>query len=411
MFEDVLLGRETDHEITYYINNTSDTVVAATYDRTYYKHFFLRNNTFATSLLMQLNTEATNTVVSYAWYTLPSDVGTIEGNVYDTIGSTTGVDSAEVYLFREHGNFTRDDVLATVTTDANGTYIFEDIPYGMYRIAARMVYSQNGYDHEHTYMSYFEDTASSQNNPALGVDWTQCDLITTTGATSTGKNIYIRHDNLASAQDSAVPNQLIGDIFMDETGLKQGGNDPVEGIDIIIKEAGLSGPVISTTTDENGIYSFENIPDGDYKLWVDMPGLGMTSSYDFNVTSGVYNRCEFDFDVGKDDIFREDNNESLVNDCFTGVLEESNSSDKLNQMELFPNPFSNNATLTLSLNTKSKVSIEVYDLTGKKVLDVVKDIIYSGQKDFMINDLVYSGVYFVKVSINNDVQTKRLIKY
>ena len=227
MFEDVLLGRETDHEITYYINNTSDTVVAATNDRIYYKHFFLRNNTFATSLLMQLNTEATNSVVSYAWYTLPSNVGTIEGNVYaDTLVGAAGVNGAEVYLFREHGNFTKDDVLATVTTDANGSYIFEDIPYGMYRVAARMMTPQGNYTPEHSYLTYFEDTTSTDTtiNPALGVDWTQCDLITTSGPTTVGKNIYMRHDTLAQHQAGAVPSLLSGTL----TGIdlnKQGGTE------------------------------------------------------------------------------------------------------------------------------------------------------------------------------------------
>ena len=411
----VLLGRERVEKTTRYYDNPTgtinDTLLGVT-SSSRFRYYFLRNNTFATSLIMEFDTDTilSNPTSYYAWYTLPSKVGSIEGTVFDTTGSASALPNAEVYLFREHSNFTRNDVLATVTTDVNGVYIFEEIPYGQYRVAARMMpATQNGYDHTHTYMTYFEGSTPVAGNPALGVDWRQCDLITSTGPTTLGKDIYIRHDALAAAQASAIPNQLTGDIFMDQNGLKQGGDNPVPGIDIIIKEAGISAPVISTTTDSIGVYSFENIPDGSYKLWVDMPGLGMTSSYEFTVINGVYNRCEFDFDVGNDDIFREDNNETQANDCLTG-LDEFNTSNELNKLTLYPNPFENNSILSLNLEKESNVSIAIYDLAGKLVLTVVNEVKMSGEKEFNIDGFQASGIYFVKVSIDEEEKTIRLIK-
>lgn len=414
----VILARERVENTTRYYDNPTGSINDTLLDETssaLFRYYFLRNNTFATSLIMQFNTDTvlSNPSPHYAWYTLPSKIGSVEGTVYDTIGSINTLADAEVYLFREHGNFNRDDVLATTTTNTSGVYIFEDIPYGQYRIAARMMATtQNGFDHNHTYMTYFEDTASVQTNPALGVDWRQCDLITSTGPTTIGKDIYIRHDTLAAAQAivaSTFSNQLIGDIFMDETGLKEGGDTPVPGIDIIIKDEDLSSPIISTTTDENGEYSFENIPDGDYKLWVDMPGLGMISSYDFNVTNGVYNRCEFDFDIGKNDIFREDNNEYLVDVCFTGIPN-FELIDEKNMMTLSPNPFETNSILSLDIEKEALVSVEIYDLTGKLINVLEREAKLTGQQQFNISTISNSGIYLVKVIINSEVNTLQLIK-
>ncbi len=402
----VLLARETDHEITYYINNTSDTIHAATYDREYYKHFFLRNNTFATSLLMQLNTDTALTSVGYAWYTLPSDVGTIEGTVYeDTVNNAGVVAGAEVYLFREHGNFTRDDILATTETNSNGVYILEDIPYGMYRVAARMMTSQGVYTPAHSYLTYFEDTTSAVDsvNPALGVDWTQCDLITSTGATTVGKDIYLRHDTLALAQSGAVPSLLSGTL----TGFnlnKQGGDDPIPGIDIIVKKNPGSQPIISTQTDVNGEFSFENLPNGDYKIWVDMPGVDMDSTYTFNVEKGVFNRCEFDFKSDLDTINRTGQN---VNTCLTIVTENKK---ELNNISIFPNPYESSSVVAIALEEQSTVSIKVFDVTGKLIQTLIEGIELIGDQSFEINPISDAGIYFVKINIGEKGVTRRLIK-
>lgn len=411
----VLLARERVENTTRYYDNPTGTVNDTLLDETssaLFRYYFLRNNTFATSLIMQFNTDtvlSNPTTPYYAWYTLPSKVGSIEGTVYDSIGSSDTLPNAEVYLFREHSNFTRDDVLATTTTDINGVYLFEGIPYGQYRIAARMMpITQNGYDYEHTYMTYFEDTASIQGNPAIGVDWTQCDLITTTGAVTIGKNIHIRHDTLEAMQAMVAinyPNQLMGDIFMDENGLKQGGDNPVPGIDIIIKDESLSGPIISTTTDSVGVYSFENIPNGSYKLWVDMPGLDMQNTYHFTVTNGVFSKCEFDFDVGKNDVFREDLNEDA--DCLTEINESVNSDATF---KVYPNPFNLNSTVRLNLNKESNVTINVFDITGKLITNLISNVLVNGVQEFELNTIENSGIYFVKVTIDKTVKTIRLIK-
>jgi hypothetical protein len=371
------------------------------------RHFFLANNTFATSILMQVNTHATTSNVHYGWYTLPSEVGTIQGTVYeDTLSNPGVIADAEVYLFREHGNFTRDDVLATTVTDNNGVYILEDIPYGMYRVAARMMNNHANYTPEHSYLTYFEDSTSNVDtiNPALGVDWTQCDLITTTGPTTLGKDIYLRHDTLAASQDTAVSSLLSGTL----TGVnfsKIGGNDPIPGIDIIIKKNPGSKPIISTQTDANGEFFFENLPNGDYKIWVDMPGVGMANTYTFEVFDGIFNRCEFDFSSDLNNIERTGQNATT---CLTVTIDEMNKA--FNQVSIYPNPYEFSSVITLELKEQSMVSVKVFDITGKLIQSIIDNKEIIGVHDFEIDPITDAGIYLVKVNIGEKVITKRLVK-
>ncbi len=421
-FNNVLLGRSHEVTETFYIQDADnngtyeDTISTWTSNSEVYKHFFLRNNTFASSLLMELDTDdsTASANVVYAWYTLPSQIGSIEGNVYiDTISSSNPnpatVANAEVYLFREHSNFTRDDILDTVITNGSGTFMFDSIPYGYYRIAARLMNNQGSHSQEHSYLTYFEGTVTNQGNPALGVDWTQCELVNTISPpnpTKTGVDIYLRHDTLENAQNNGVPSLLTGVLTgIDLTNTnKQGGNDPIPGIDIIIKEDPGSRPVISTQTDENGAFSFANLPDGNYKIWVDMPGMALASSYNFNVDKGVYDRCEFDFTSDLDSINRTGQNAVA---CLTFVQENPKAMDHIS---IYPNPFENTTVITLDLVEGDQLTMELYDMTGKLVQTVVNQEYVSGSKQFDINNVVQSGVYFVKIQIGAEIVTKKIIK-
>ncbi len=84
-----------------------------------------------------------------------------------------------------------------------------------------------------------------------------------------------------------------------------------------------------------------------------------------------------------------------------GVL--ANESFELSAIEIYPNP--STGLFTISYGTVEPTSVEVYDITGKKVLSKTGN-------STSILDLTSAaqGIYFVKINIDNEQVVKRIIK-
>jgi len=69
----------------------------------------------------------------------------------------------------------------------------------------------------------------------------------------------------------------------------------------------------------------------------------------------------------------------------------------------YPNPFNPTTTITLSLPQESKVSLEVYDITGRKVRTLLKEALPAGVHKISWDgrnengEAVGSGVYIYRV--------------
>ena len=116
----VLMGKETVIEIDsiylYYGGNyIYNSLVYPVKTNAYTRYHFLRNNTFATSELMMLQGDTAGTNIKFGWYTLPIDFGGIAGNIKDSIGNK--ISGGIANLYRNHSNFTKDDILASAVID------------------------------------------------------------------------------------------------------------------------------------------------------------------------------------------------------------------------------------------------------------------------------------------------------
>jgi hypothetical protein len=80
-------------------------------------------------------------------------------------------------------------------------------------------------------------------------------------------------------------------------------------------------------------------------------------------------------------------------------------------LHVSPNPFSDNAAVTFNILEKYNVSISVYDLVGKEVLPVSAGTeVSAGTYSFPLNrNALKSGIYFVKLSVDGYVVTKKVL--
>lgn len=94
---------------------------------------------------------------------------------------------------------------------------------------------------------------------------------------------------------------------------------------------------------------------------------------------------------------------------FTGIHEKG--SNNLTSVAVLPNPASDNTRIAFTLNTTSKVTINVYDVMGKLVNTVSEEKEYSnGFNAVSLNtEQMNNGIYFITLEINGNKETKKLI--
>ena len=100
-------------------------------------------------------------------------------------------------------------------------------------------------------------------------------------------------------------------------------------------------------------------------------------------------------------------NNILVNAC-TGI----NNVEVQNKLVmLYPNPTSNQTSLIINSDVRSKISVLIYDYTGKLVLNPIKDEnITEGKHEFNIDtENLSNGIYLVNIITNSSKETKKLI--
>lgn len=376
-FNDVLLGTEKQHVLdSFFVDLGAGWTYAYLNDKYFHRFHFLRNNTFATSHLMQLNSDTAETTISFGWYTLPADIGSISGTVYDTTGMP--VTNGDMILYREHSNFTKNDILATTIVDGAGNYQFDSIPYGEYRIACRpdlQVYTN-------AMTTYVGDTT----------DWINCQTVITT-ANSSGNDItLVYHENQSGA------GSIAGSLQFDYSYSKKGNGDPIPGIDIIIEKTPSGKNVAETRSGIAGGFNMSGLNDGDYKLFVDIPGLNMAGSYDFTINGGTV-VSSLDFKIGFD---------SIHPVGISTTIEPVNLSNSV--IKAYPNPFSTSTNIEIDIKEKSNVKINVYDIIGNKVEELINSELYSGIHKFNFGTKNNSaGIYFVKININGEQEELKLI--
>jgi len=132
-------------------------------------------------------------------------------------------------------------------------------------------------------------------------------------------------------------------------------------------------------TDEEGNYVIENVPDGDYYLHVDIPGLPMGSTYDITIV-GSQVIDGLDFEVG---------DETIETAGATGL----SSKRGVELMKLYPNP--GTGLLQVQLPGNGSYLMQVFDAAGS--LQLSRTLVAgAGQTQVDLSQLK-RGLYFIQL--------------
>gem|GEM_PF-2791225 len=87
-----------------------------------------------------------------------------------------------------------------------------------------------------------------------------------------------------------------------------------------------------------------------------------------------------------------------------------NEVDFTGEINIFPNPIADMATMEFNLNSNVVAEIGLYDLVGRNIATLYQGQLTSGHQSIPLNTHgINSGVYFVKIKLNNQTVIKKVI--
>ncbi|MCD4773251.1 MAG: serine hydrolase [Bacteroidales bacterium] len=80
-------------------------------------------------------------------------------------------------------------------------------------------------------------------------------------------------------------------------------------------------------------------------------------------------------------------------------------------MSIYPNPVESNTNINIQLSQKSKVKLEIFDISGRLVSSILNNEMEKGKHiiNFKQTDLI-SGIYFCRLQAGDEVITQKIVK-
>ena len=119
-------------------------------------------------------------------------------------------------------------------------------------------------------------------------------------------------------------------------------------------------------------------------------------------------RLKFTFySKGGNNIYIDNLSVGDVSTDFTEIEKEENL-----DFSFYPNPMNESSVLSFNTLQKENVSVDIYDLLGRKICNIFDGVKESGNNSFEITKSMMqnSGIYFVKISVDSTVYVKKLVK-
>ncbi|CAN5573028.1 hypothetical protein BH10BAC1_BH10BAC1_16300 [soil metagenome] len=206
-----------------------------------------------------------------------------------------------------------------------------------------------------------------------------------------GISLYDFNDTTSIIKrDSLVP--FINDI----TTMTVNSSGMVEETILPIKLPGLLGSNAKFISTQN-ISSYSN----EVIRIRDLPNTKILAGYIYGGIRAVKNN--FGISTANDTIYRVF---ITPNNSNVGIEELS----VIQNTQLFPNPANNSSTLLFTLKTSEQITISLFDVAGKKVLDIANEEMSKGNQKIVINiSKLNAGIYICKIQSNDSEKLMKLV--
>ena len=207
-------------------------------------------------------------------------------------------------------------------------------------------------------------------------------------------NDYVKDIDMIEPMVFNGTNVLSGTVWYDPTGKVETEEDPIPLIDVVVEKTPPGQAQGRISTDEDGRYEFSYVPNSDtaYSLFVNIPGVPVTNTYEILANSGGEVFENLDFCVNN--IWTE------INTC---VVEQSLVTDEPDEsfgenFKLYPNPNNGVFAIETGKYADSDSEVRIVDPSGRLVFQK-----YYPQTPYVINMVnVAEGYYMVQIMNHKD---------
>lgn len=202
-----------------------------------------------------------------------------------------------------------------------------------------------------------------------------------------------KHIDLLDALNMNGTNTFQGTVWYNATGKTQTEEDPIPLIDVVVEKTPPGQAQARVETNQDGEYVFDFVPNSDttYTLYVSMPGIPVSSTYEILAMSGDETYCELDFCLNIDsteiNICNGDGNP-----CIASVVTGDPDADA-DGFSVYPNPNSGRFTIETGKFADTESEIRIVDPAGREVFRK-----RYAQTPYVINMVnVAEGYYMVQI--------------
>ncbi|MBI5218865.1 MAG: T9SS type A sorting domain-containing protein [Bacteroidia bacterium] len=255
----------------------------------------------------------------------------LSGRVFSTDGITP-INTGTVSMILKDSYNHLFDFYETTLINTGGYFRFSDMPYSNFLIYA----DPNTLQYPHLVPTYYGDEIHWQD--AANIFLFSDSLI----------NINLRNDSLQTPGSG----QISGKVIPYSAGKSVAVN--ADKIKVILEENSGGATRAHADVSSNGDYIIPDIANGNYKVYIEIPGLNMSSIHYINITNdtAVHNHIDYLYDTLV-----------IFKDPHYGV--EPVFSFSKWQVKTMPNPFTDHVKFCISGERFDAYDIKIYDLCGK----------------------------------------------
>ncbi len=307
---------------------------------------------------------------------------------YVLLGSTDDtVKTGTVQLIKRNPDPGQFPVAAQAFIDEDGSYSFPSIiPNTAYNI---LVLPDIGL-YPNSTPTYNGGHVNWQKAPAI---------IANVGSNGITEDIIV--NNVTSVPSGT--GKIVGRVVKGEgVGKVQGPGDPLNGLDVSLIDKSTSTPSIgSDQTDQDGYFQFNGLNDGEYGIYVNIPGVPIDTNYGINISGGVADETLVKVTVDSDYIHFEDATGIQI----IGFASKPN-------LHIYPNPSDGITKVDYELKQNASVLLELLSIEGKRISILVDEKQLKGKHYNQLDSKALqlpSGSYLISISIDGYIERKQLI--